>query len=267
MTLNPILFSARPDLVESLANGSPEGAHAVVVDWERRGKEERQQQAIRTIGSDTQITSDTIDDLQTVTRLSRVPVWCRLNAFFHDTRREVEDAVEAGVSEVLIPMVREPDQAERVLEMVDGRAGVGILIETRDSAARPTDFADLPLSRVYVGLMDLALERSEASIFNPFVDGTLELIREALPQQLGVGGLTVPGRGHPVPSHLLAGEILRLGYDFSFMRRSFIRDAGEDPVAGLASLQAMLADLASRNRDDVEADRAEFETVLGITRP
>ena len=63
----------------------------------------------------------------------------------------------------------------------------------------------------------------------------------------GVGGLTLPGHGDPVPVELLAGEILRVGSQFSFLRRSFlVHLASSPPDEGIRAVRSMLAGLARR---------------------
>ena len=101
----------------------------------------------------------TEEHLRAVRALTGARVLCRINAFGPGTAEEVEQAVEAGADELLLPMVRTPEEVERTLALVDGRAGLGILVETRDAIAAADELARLPLSRVYVGLNDLSIDR------------------------------------------------------------------------------------------------------------
>ena len=85
-------------------------------------------------------------------------------------------------------------------------------------------------------------------------------------QNLGFGGLTLPGHGRPIATELLAGEMARLGADFTFLRRSFLRDLGDRPVGeGLAEIRAMLA--ATRRRDGrrIDADRRDLRGRVSAT--
>jgi hypothetical protein len=200
------------------------GAAGIVVDWERRGKARRQ------LGEGTQINEDTPDDLSRMRAATPGRVLCRINGYGPWTAGEVDEAVRRGADEILLPMVRTTEQVDRTLELAAGRCGVGILIETQDAVGRAASLAARPLSRVYVGLNDLRIDRRSDSLFLPLVDGTVDAVRAEVAQPFGVGGLTLPGRGFPVSSDLLAAELVRAGTDFTFLRRSFTADiADRDP--------------------------------------
>ncbi len=229
------------------------GAAGIVVDWERRGKHRRQ------AGEGTQINSDTLADLVRMRAATDGRLLCRVNAAGPWTAREVDDAVAAGADEVLLPMVRTPEQLDRVLDLVDGRCGLGILVETQDAVDRVAELARRPLSRLYVGLNDLRIDRRSDSLFRPLVDGTVDAVRAAVDVPFGVGGLTLPGGGFPVPGDLLAAELVRLGTDFTFLRRSFTADmAGRDPSTEVPRLLGMLDDLRAADPLTAAARREAF---------
>src|SRR3712207_4202817 len=116
-----------------------------------------------------------------------------------------------------------------------------LLVETQDGVARAAELARRPLSRVYVGLNDLRIDRGAHGLFTPLVDGTVDAVRAGVPGTFGVGGLTLPEGGAPVPAWLLAAELVRLGADFTFLRRSFTADmAGRDPFVEVPRLRAVL---------------------------
>lgn len=249
------LFSTRPHvIVEAVSAGVAE----IIVDWENRGKEARQ------AGVDTEINCDTLDDLRRVVTCTSVRVLCRLNAFGPTTADEVERAVQAGADEILLPMVRTPGEVKAVLRQAGSRCGVGILVETADAVACRFALAELPLSRVYVGLNDLAIDRGTPCIFTAVADGTVEQIRRACHVSFGFGGLTLPERGHPIPCRLLIGEMARLDCNFSFLRRSFFRD-----IKGLAMkdhvprILAAIQQARSRSPEAVERDRRDLEIAIG----
>ncbi len=210
-----LLFSTDPAVVRAAGAA---GVAGFVVDWECQGKPERQRAA------DTQINHDTPEDLRRVRAATDRIVICRINGFGAATPIEVEQAVAAGADEILLPMVRHPREVERLLELVRGRARVGILVETLEAVARAEVLAALPLARAYLGLNDLAIERASPHIFAAVLDGTVESVRRAFRVPFGFGGLTLPEAGDLVPCRLLIGEMARLGCGFSFLRRSFHRD-------------------------------------------
>ena len=234
------------------------GAAGIVVDWERRGKERRQ------LGEGTQINSDTPDDLARMRAATDGRLLCRVNGYGPWTGAEVDEAIARGADEVLLPMVRTPEEVDRTLDLVAGRCGLGILIETQDAVARAAALARRPLSRIYVGLNDLRIDRRSDQLFAPLADGTVDAVRAEVAVPFGVGGLTLPGGGFPVPSDLLAAELVRTGADFTFLRRAFTADMiGRDPFVEVPRLLASLADL--RHADPVDAADRRTRFVAAAT--
>ena len=125
-----------------------------------------------------------------------------------------------------------------------------------------------PLSRVYVGLNDLAIDRRSPSIFSAILDGTVERVRRASRVPFGFAGLTLPDAGYPIPCRLLAGELVRLDCDFTFLRRSFRRDvAGKVLGDEVARMHDTLDLAAARSPEEVELERAELElTIAALER-
>ena len=254
-----LLFSTDPALIRPAVAG---GVAAIVVDWERRGKAERQ------LGADTAIAAEDAGDLERVRAATEAPVICRIDPPGPWSRTQAERAAALGADEVLVPMVRRAADVETVLQAVGGRCRVGLLIETTEAVSTAADLAALPLSRVYVGLNDLAIERRSTSIFAPFADGTLDALRDAVTGvPFGVGGLTVPGGGRPIPVELVLGELARLRVDFTFLRRSFWRDvASRDAAEAVREIRAAAAAAVARDPAQVEADRARLLDALAADR-
>jgi hypothetical protein len=250
------VFTTAPSLAAELVDA---GAAGVVLDWERRGKARRQD------GHDTQINADTPADLAAVRAATDGRLLTRVNGYGPWTAAEVDDAVARGTDEVLLPMVRTPEEVDRVLDLVDGRVGLGILVETSAAVRCAEELAARPLSRVYVGLNDLRIDRGSTDLFAPLVDGTVEEVRAHVGCDFGVAGVTVPGGGAPVPTRLLAAELARLDARFTFLRRSFLADVAGRPVG--PAVQAVLAEAATmraRTAAQVDADRAELVAAVGV---
>jgi hypothetical protein len=254
-SLDLFVFSVDPVFAHDVVAA---GAAGLVVDWELRGKHRRQ------AGADTEVNTHTPLDLARVRAATPGRILCRLNAVGPWTAGEVERAVDLGADEVLLPMVRRPDEVDRALELVDSRAGVGILVETLDAVGRVDELVARPLSRVYVGLNDLMIDRGGSVVFEPLVDGTVERLRRRVPMAFGVAGLTVPDGGRPVPSRLLAGELARLDASFTFLRRSFHADvAGRDLDVEVPRILATMEAARRRPLDQVEADRSALAAAVG----
>ena len=236
------------------------GAAGVIVDWERRGKRERQ------AGADTQVSSDTAADLARVRAATAGTVLCRVNGWGAWSEAEIDQAVALGADEVLLPMVRRPEEVEAALAVVDGRCRLGILVETTEAVRRVDELVRRPVRRVYVGLNDLMIDRGGRSLFAALVDGTVDRVRAAVPPGVpfGVAGLTLPEAGHPVPCRLLAAELARLDASFTFLRRSFHADvAGRDLAVELPRITGAVAAARGRSPRQQEADRAELVALVG----
>ena len=246
-----LVFTADPVRAAAVVDA---GAAGVILDWERRGKARRQ------AGQDTQINEDTAADLAAVRSATPGRVLCRVNGAGPWTAHEVQLAVELGADEVLLPMVRTPADVDLALDAVAGRCGLGVLVETQAAVDCVDALAQRPLARVYLGLNDLRIDRGGADpLFAPLVDGTADRVRRAVDVPFGVAGLTLPDRGRPVPSRLLAGELARLGADFTFLRRSFWADtAGHDLRVAVPRIAESWAAARRRTPDRVRADRAEL---------
>jgi hypothetical protein len=229
------------------------GATGIVVDWERRGKARRQ------LGEGTQINADTPEDLARMRAATDGRLLCRINGFGPWTGGEADEAIARGADEILLPMVRTAEEVDRTLDLVAGRCGLGILIETQDAVDRAAALVRRPLSRIYVGLNDLRIDRRSTELFRPLVDGTVDAVRAEVTQPFGVGGLTLPQAGFPVPSDLLAAELVRVRADFTFLRRSFTADmVGRDPFTEVPRLLASVARLGDASPQEVAARRALF---------
>ena len=249
-----VLFSTDPDFVSAAVEA---GIETIIVDWENIGKEGRQQ------GVDTQINYDTVEDLRRLRARTHARVICRINSYGAQSDDEIEAAIEAGANEILLPMARCVEEVEKLLGAVNERVGMGILIETVAATERVWEFARLPLSRVYVGLNDLAIERKTPNIFSSLIDGTLERVREPFEVPFGFGGLTLPDKGFPIPCRLLIGEMVRLRCSFSFLRRSFHRDIqGRDLRVEVPRLRKAIELPRFRTAEAVTRDRIELEAAI-----
>lgn len=249
-----ILFATDPPFVKKAIHA---GVDSIIVDWENLGKEGRQR------GADTQINHDSPEDLMRVRAATDAKVICRINNWPGVTPLEIEKAIAGGADEILLPMVREPSEVGKALDQVRGRCGLGILVETDAAVTRAEELGSLPVSRVYVGLNDLAIERKTENIFSALIDGTLERIRRAFSVPFGFGGLTLPEGGHPIPCRLLMGEMARLSCQFSFLRRSFLRDIqGYSLLRGISSIGQAIQKAKSRSPGEVRRDRFELAKAI-----
>ena len=219
--LQVFAFYATPDLTEQVVEAQVDG---LVVDWEYGDKERRQGLY------NTQINRHGSAELAQARSMFSGTILCRINGGNELSLDEAARAIDLGASEIIVPMITHEAQVERLLQAVNGQVGVGLMIETEEALTRAKQLGQLPLSRVYVGLNDLAIARGSRNLFLPMVDGTLEAIRPHFAMPFGVAGLTHPALGQPIPSQLLLHELIRMQCHFTFLRRSFYRDLSQYPA-------------------------------------
>jgi hypothetical protein len=197
-------------------------------------------------------------------------VLCRVNGWGPWTAAEIDLAISLGADEVLLPMVRRPEEVDAAVEAAVGRCGLGILVETTDAVRCVDALLGRTLSRVYVGLNDLMIDRGARNLFVPLVDGTVDRIATAAAAAgvpFGVAGLTLPEGGRPVPCRLLTAALARLGAGFTFLRRSFHGDiTGRDVRTEVPRILRAVEAARARDPERVAADHAELAAVVGVLR-
>ncbi len=246
------LFSTDPAIVRTAIAAGVDG---IIVDWENQGKKLRQE------NFDTQINYDTYEDLcriREVTPAGRLI--CRINGFSPDyTQEEVELALRAGADEIFLPMVRTAEEARDTLQMIGGRAGFNILIETTSALDCIAELSELPLRRAYIGLNDLHIQQNSRNIFVPLMNETVTHIRRQFEIPLGAGGVTYPPNGLPIASKYLINEYARLGIDFSFLRRTFIKDHAHHSMEHMVHhIRKAYDEARRRSHEEVFADFQAF---------
>lgn len=250
-----VLFSVDPELIRPAVDA---GVRSVIVDWEFRDKETRQ------AGAGTEINRHGVRELVGVRAATPANVMVRINAFGQHTAGEIGRALDGGADELLLPMVRSLEEVESTLTIVGGRCALGILVETTSACDLAAGLGRLPLSRVYMGFNDLAIDRRSDSIFEPLVDGTLERVRPHFDVPFGFGGLTRPDRGEPIPCRLLISEMIRHDCAFSFLRRSFHRDVALPEVhRQVARLLAAIEAARAMPSESLAAAHRELEDRMG----
>jgi len=245
-----LLFVVDPRIV---AKADKAGIQGFIIDLEVQGKKKRQK------SYDTQINKNTIEDIYRVRALTDRPVICRIDGFNEHTKDAIEEVIAAGANEIFLPMLRNPEEVAITLDLIRGRCDLAILVETVEAVRNAEVLGQFPLSRVYIGLNDLAIDRGYRNIFQSVSDGTVETVRRFFTAPFGFGGLTLPELGYPIPCRLLMGEMARLNCAFSFLRRSFYRDiAGKDYAAEVPRIVEAVKVARNRSADEIQRDHEEF---------
>jgi hypothetical protein len=246
------LFSKDPAVVRTAIAAGVDG---IIVDWENQGKKLRQERF------DTQVNYDTYEDLCRVREVTPAgKLICRINGFSQEyTQEEVELALRAGADEIFLPMVRSVGEVHETLQMIGGRAGFNILIETTSALDCMAELGKLPLRRAYIGLNDLHIQQNSRNIFVPLMNETVTDIRKHFEIPLGAGGVTYPPNGFPIASKYLINEYARLGIDFSFLRRTFIKDHADHSMEHMIyHIRKAYDEARKRSHEQVSADFRAF---------
>lgn len=251
-----LLLSVDDALVSAAVNAGVDG---IIVDWENQGKKLRQK------NFDTQINHNTYEDLCRLRQI--VPagkLLCRINEFSGDsTLREVDRAVGGGADEIFLPMVTSALHVEKVIAHVGNAAAINILIETVAALEQLRELSSLQLKRAYIGLNDLHIQQGTPNIFYPLLGQTIADIRKHFTCRLGMGGVTYPDSGQPVRSRYLINEYARLNIEFSFLRRTFIKDCSEFGIDYMVSaIKEAYREAKRRTPAEEEDDFRQFSSLV-----
>jgi hypothetical protein len=234
------------------------GIDRIGVDLERLGKQERQ------CGLGTWVSSHAESDLDEIgPALTNARLFARVNPLNHDSRREVESVLARGVKVVMLPMVKEAEEAARFAALIGGRATLVLLVEHIDALGRLSEMVQVEgVDEVHMGLNDLALS---LGLPNRWLVLAGELAAEAgaivrtAGLRFGLGGIGRAGdEGLPVPADLVYAEYARTGARAALVSRSFFRTDGLDLKAEVTRARQALADWCSRSEAEIAAAHAEL---------
>jgi hypothetical protein len=247
--LELLLFSTDPRLAVTAERSGVDG---FIVDWECKGKSERQR------GQDMEVNADTPEDLSNIVAAVNRPVIVRINGIGKHSKEEIDLALELGANGVMLPMAGCAQEVESFLDLVEGRARTIVQIETQGLIDDLARFADLDWDSAYVGLHDLMLSRAASSMWQALIDGTVENVFRILRgRAVGFAGATVIGGGHPIRFTQILHELSRLGAQLTFLRRSFRREMlDRDMAVEIDAIRAAWSASCRRGGEAVRADKA-----------
>lgn len=195
------------------------GVDWVFVDLELNGKEERQGHL------DTVISRHAIRDVSRLRAvLKHAELLVRVNPIFQGSRYEINEVINRGADVVMLPYYKTVDEVATFIELVDKRADVCLLCETKEAVACMPDVLNLPgIDYIHIGLNDLHLSYGQSFLFEPLADGTVETVTrqmQAVGIPYGFGGIARIGEGK-LPAEKVLGEHVRLGSALAILSRSF----------------------------------------------
>jgi hypothetical protein len=232
------------------------GVDRVGLDLETRGKRSRQ------AGLGTWISAHRAEDLALLHEaLAHARLFVRVNPLGADTPAEVERLLAFGAQVLMLPMFRSVSEVARFLDIVQDRAEVVLLLETREAAGEVAQLVKVPgVREVHVGINDLALSLGVRNRFELLESDVLQRISACVRDagvRLGVGGI---GRttdvSLPIPPDLIYMQLVRLGATAALISRAFIRPGeGAEALAREVGLSRGRLSWWSR-ADEAEIQRA-----------
>lgn len=247
MTLTTMFLTRDPQIAR-IAEQS--GVDWIFVDLERIGKVDRQGHL------DTVISDHSVEDVRAVRAVvDAARLLVRVDPIHPGSAEQVDEVIDAGADVVMLPYFRSAREVREFVGLVDGRAEVCLLLETREAAESIDEVLAVDgIDHVHIGLNDLRLSWGRQFMFELLADSTVEQLCRRIGQAgvpYGFGGVGRLGAGD-LPAELILGEHYRLGSSMVILSRSFC-DASKQPrevvseqlpreVARLRELEAVLAD-------------------------
>lgn len=249
-------FYSNPKLLAELIEAEIDG---VIIDWENKGKDVRQNLY------NTQVNRHSRDDLSLVKKQNPNKIICRINGPEYFKIDEIDKAIDLGVDELLVPMIKKISEVELILKHVNDRVNVGLMLETNEALDIADQLNQLPIHRFFVGLNDLCIQRKNKYLFLPFLDGTIDDLRPKITKKFGIAGLTHPKAGVPVPCSVLINQMKKYQASFGFLRRSFYKDLDSYKTKDIiANLRAAFDDLDISIPNQLSEDDHELLKLASI---
>jgi hypothetical protein len=243
------------------------GVDRLFVDLEILGKEARQGHL------DTVVSKHSINDVRLMAGVKGASeLLVRINPVHENSRTEIDAVIDAGADIIMLPMFKNQNEIDRVVEMIDGRTKFCPLIETLSACdwlchQRSNLFG---IDEVYFGLNDLHLELDLNFMFATLLDSRVaKALQQARDSKLpfGFGGMA------PVESGQLNGFLVAaLHHAFRSSRvilsRTFRQVIDADQSTSLVNELTRLRDAFARLSMDHELfDKSvekAFETIRSI---
>jgi hypothetical protein len=244
------------------------GVSRIMVDLELIGKKERQ--ASRTTFISNHQPQD-IEKIRAVLTDSQLIV--RINSYNKNSGNEIEHAITAGADIIMLPMITDIAQLDKISDLIAGRAMLLPLVETAYSMAHITYIAAHPaVSEVYIGLNDLHLSLGLDYLFEPLSLGLLDWMADkikATDKSFGFGGIATIGSGE-LPAEFILAEHVRLNSTCIILSSRFTKDINiynqegrvERIKEALLQMENKEIELLKREAEQVEEDRKRTAIII-----
>lgn len=195
------------------------GVDRVWIDLETLGKEERQK------GINTVKSNHTVDDIKKISPLlTKSEMLVRVNPWNVDSKKEINEVVEAGAQLIMLPMWKTVEEVRNFITTVNCRAKTVLLLETKEAVDCLDDVLKIDgIDEIHIGLNDLHLSYGLTFMFELVSNGVVENLCNKIKKagiSYGFGGIAKLGYGD-LPAENVIIEHYRLGSTRAILSRSF----------------------------------------------
>lgn len=247
------IFAQNADYASKLVAA---GVDKIIVDWEDASARHN----IGTAQRELRLRRESLEEVASVAKRRKgAEISVRVSNELTKMVPEIEVALACGVNEIWIPMIRSTEEVIHVLNLLNGRAKLCVMIETKEALLLGSELTALGVEKAFIGLLDLKIDLANKHIFQPLVDGTIDGFRSAFEGELGVAGITLPSHGKPVPQISLLAEMARLACEFGVGRNSFFNDIPEENMKfALDEIHKAFDKLGGRSEQEIIQDHARL---------
>ena len=195
------------------------GVERIWIDLEDRGKDARQR------GLDTVKSHHKIADIAKVKPgLTTSEMLVRVNSWYEGSVNEINEVIRAGADIIMLPYWKTVDEVKLFIDTVGGRCKTVLLLETKEAVECVDEVLKLHgIDEIHIGLNDLHLSYGLDFLFQPLINGTVEMLCEKIAAAgipYGFGGIARIGDG-VVPAEKIILEHYRLGSTRAILSRTF----------------------------------------------
>lgn len=233
------------------------GVNRIWIDLETLGKEERQK------GMNTVKSQHSIQDILTIKPLlTNAKMQVRINPWNSNSKREINQVVEAGAEYIMLPMWKTTSEVKQFISTVNGRAKTILLLETKEAENCLDEVLNISgVDEIHIGLNDLHLSYGLTFMFELLSNGVVDRICEKIKKadkKFGFGGISHLGDG-VIPAEMIIIEHYRIGSERAILSRGFCNlessNIREDFMKNVFELRNFENKVQTMSEDEIAVNR------------
>lgn len=265
MSLKLMYITNDPEVATIAENA---GVDRIWIDLEWIGKEERQQ------GMDTVKSNHKIEDVGKLRPyVKKAELMVRVNPIYDGTKNEIDRVINNGADLIMLPMFKTVDEAKFFVNLVNGRAKVMLLVETKEAFSNLQEIVKISgIDEIHIGLNDLHLSYGMKFMFELLSNGMVENACRIMSESnkvYGFGGIARLGKGM-LPAEKIIAEHYRLGSSMAILSRSFCDDCSlgrNDELKkifneGISDIRNYEKYISEQDESFFEKNKSEVKTIV-----